>query len=352
MQEPLEQGPLGAIRPPPGSEPVEQAAPEPGLFGRLTRRLLSLLPWASLALSTSSAFLMDRDQAQARVVAGIAAGSWMAMLLVSFVLGYVEQKVKAAWVKGVARFSMTALAQNVLQLCLYFALPLYLFSAAFTLPQVGFIGAMLAAAVIITWDPFCERALESPIMRPVLTAFISFSSMAAVLPMLGLPHGPSLWIAALSVAVFAPLVRYLELRRERIPVLTILVSALVPVALMLDLARAIPPAPLRLVEIGIGTGVVNRTLQGQTDYFETPPAKMHCFSAIAAPVGLRENLEHVWIHDGRAFEPIELEVRGGREEGFRTWTRRSLGKDPSGKWTCEVRTPMGQVLGRASAHVK
>jgi hypothetical protein len=357
MQDPLESRAADAapLEIPLEGSPVrvdEAQPPEPGFFARLVRRLLSLLPWVSLVLSTFSAVMMERNQAQARLVAAIAAGSWVAMLLVSFVLGYVEQKVQAAWVKGVARFSMTALAQNVLQLCLYFALPLYLFSAAFTFPQIVFLAAMLAAAVIVTWDPYCERALESAFMRPLLTAFISFSAMAAVLPMIGLPHGPSLWIAAMMVAVFAPLVRYVELRRERIPVQTILISALVPIALFFDLARAVPPAPLRLVEIGLGTGVVSRTLQGESDYFETPPAKMHCFSAIAAPAGLRENLEHVWMHDGKVFDPIVLEVRGGREEGFRTWTRRSLGKNPSGKWTCEVRTPQGQVLGRTSATVK
>lgn len=330
--------------------PVAEAAPGP--IARLTQKALALMPWASLGLSTWSAFEMERSRDEARLIAAIAAGSWVAMLVVSLVLGYVEQRATAAWVKGVARFSMTALAQNVLQLCLYFALPLYLFSAAFTFPQIVFLGALFAAAVVITWDPFCERALESPIARAALTAFVSFASMAAVLPMIGVRHGVSLWISALMVAVFAPLVRYLELRRERIPVATLLFSLMLPVGLLLDLPRAIPPAPLRLVEIGLGTGVETRTLVGASDVFETPPAKLHCFSAVAAPVGLREHLEHVWSHDGKVFEPIELEVRGGREAGFRTWTRRSLGKNPAGVWTCEVRTPLGQVLGRASARVK
>ena len=43
---------------------------------------------------------------------------------------------------------------------------------------------------------------------------------------------------------------------------------------------------------------------------------------------------------------IELSIEGGREQGFRTWSRkRNFGDDPRGRWTCAVETGLGQSLG-------
>ena len=73
---------------------------------------------------------------------------------------------------------------------------------------------------------------------------------------------------------------------------------------------------------------------------------MFCASAIASPVGVRDRLFHVWRYDGAVRSRIELSFRGGRLEGYRTYSRISgFGKRPSGVYTCSVETMSGQVLG-------
>ena len=54
-------------------------------------------------------------------------------------------------------------------------------------------------------------------------------------------------------------------------------------------------------------------------------------------------------HAARAREVvdrIELEIRGGREAGFRTYSvKQNFGPEPSGTWSCAVETASGQFLG-------
>jgi hypothetical protein len=70
---------------------------------------------------------------------------------------------------------------------------------------------------------------------------------------------------------------------------------------------------------------------------------------IASPRGLRDHLRHVWRQNGAWRGEILLEIRGGRPQGFRTWsTFRNISP---GKWTCTVETESGQRLGRVTARV-
>jgi hypothetical protein len=45
-------------------------------------------------------------------------------------------------------------------------------------------------------------------------------------------------------------------------------------------------------------------------------------------------------------------VRGGRREGFRTYSRKAaFPADPAGRWTVDVTTSSGQLVGRLSFRV-
>lgn len=72
------------------------------------------------------------------------------------------------------------------------------------------------------------------------------------------------------------------------------------------------------------------------------------YTAIYAPAGLREPVAHVWKRDGRAVTTVPLSpVRGGRAEGFRTYSRKSdFGPSPAGRWEVDVVTAHGQLIGR------
>ena len=75
------------------------------------------------------------------------------------------------------------------------------------------------------------------------------------------------------------------------------------------------------------------------------PPKLFCATAIASPLGVRDRLFHVWQKDGLLRARIELEVRGGRSDGYRTASRIPTGPKEAGRFKCSVVTTSGQVLG-------
>jgi hypothetical protein len=72
------------------------------------------------------------------------------------------------------------------------------------------------------------------------------------------------------------------------------------------------------------------------------------YTAVYAPAGLRQPIAHVWARDGQVLSRIPLvTVQGGRQQGFRTWSRRTeLGGPLAGHYTVDVVTASGQLIGR------
>jgi hypothetical protein len=77
------------------------------------------------------------------------------------------------------------------------------------------------------------------------------------------------------------------------------------------------------------------------------------YTAVYAPAGLRQPVAHVWKHDGRVTDVVSFSaVAGGRREGYRTWSRKTaFPPDPLGRWTVDVMTTSGQLIGRLSFRV-
>ena len=72
------------------------------------------------------------------------------------------------------------------------------------------------------------------------------------------------------------------------------------------------------------------------------------YTAIYAPAGLRQPVEHVWRRNGRLVDIIRLTpVEGGRRDGYRTSSRKTtFPTDSVGRWTVDVMTGSGQLIGR------
>jgi hypothetical protein len=72
------------------------------------------------------------------------------------------------------------------------------------------------------------------------------------------------------------------------------------------------------------------------------------YTAVYAPAGLRQPIEHVWWKDGRLVGSVPLSpVRGGRKEGFRTYSRKTDLQPPyEGRYRVDVVTASGQLIGR------
>lgn len=70
------------------------------------------------------------------------------------------------------------------------------------------------------------------------------------------------------------------------------------------------------------------------------------FVAIRAPMGLAQSVIFEWRHAGES-ERIVAEIHGGRESGWRTYSRKqAFPADSRGNWTVDVLTPQRQLLTR------
>lgn len=309
-----------------------------------------LIAWGSLVLGIASAVLMDRRPERAWLVMVAVGCGWLGAIFF-MVLGRGDPKPETKVLRA-ARTASRLLAFGPVQFALFFTLPFYWRALAGTWEQFVFVGCLITAALLTLWDPWHEAVAKHPWGGALLQALATFATLNALLPIFGLANGASLWLAALTTSAITPAIAHFttqpELRQRR----ALVIAALLPLlALMPPLRSVVPPAPLRLVQGGIGTGIHNHELSGQGDAVQSP-TELVCLSHIWAPRGLRDALVHVWRHNHHITDEIAITVQGGREAGFRTWSaKRNLGIHPQGMWTCTLETQAGQLLGEHSVQV-
>jgi hypothetical protein len=335
--------------PPVATEPPAELESAPTLAEKLPpwQRFMPFLPWLSLAVSVTESIIMDRNEQRAAYVAGASAVSWLVLIVVTLLhrpRADTDQRTTGMFHKAM-RFTTVAANQSLVHVSLFFCAPLYAQVFAWTPLEVVFAIVYIVAIGISLWDPLCEHVLLQPLFGPMFLAFSSFVGWNAVLPMLGIQHNLSVWISAGAVSLVLPLVQVISgVPRKRL-LGGLAVSLLLPLLLLLGGVRALPPAPLGLVVGAIGTRVEERELVDPTQHFAEPPPALVCFTSIRAPFGLREALMHEWRRDGQIVRVLELEVRGGRKAGFRTWSRLPLSPHDRGAYSCNVVTKLGQVVG-------
>lgn len=311
---------------------------------RLARFIRRVLPWLSLGISIASVILMDRRPERAWLIAAAAGGGWIVLSLFGLAQGIDPERLRgrAAWLGRAARFSTAAGAQSLIQMCLFFSAPFYV-RASVSPWHWGFVAVLVGASVLTSWDPWCQWVLRHRLWASLLQAFATFAALDCVLPLIGVSNRFALYVAAGAAVLGVPLAAGGSVLRRLLAML--LAAALAGGALWAGGARAIPPAPLRFVSGAIGTRIVDRELVDPTAELPSPPEQLVCATAIAAPRGLRDKLHHVWRQDGVKRGKLTLDIRGGRDKGFRAWSyRRNPGP---GRWTCTVETESGQLLGGA-----
>jgi hypothetical protein len=329
----------------------------PALRGGALSRLRPWLPWLSLGIGIAGALFMDRGPKRAAITALAAVALWLTLLAMHGVarVDAAAAGPRARWLIGAVRRSSLLATQSLVQLTLFFALPFYYRAASSYVGHVVFMGVLCAVSAASLWDPLTEWLFTRPLLAPLLPAIGSFAALTALLPGLGLSTRASLWIgaaAATSGVVLLAAFAAPELERAHVVALALASALLLPLALHFGAARIVPAAPLRLVKIEFGTRIAQRELLDARERFASAPARLYCATAIASPVGVRDRLFHVWSHDGAPLARIELDVRGGRGAGFRTFSRIQLREGRArGEYRCTVETAAGQVLGERSSQI-
>jgi hypothetical protein len=294
---------------------------------------------------------MDRQEAQSPYVVGYAALSFVALSVASVAHRSAPETPRGDRVRNLLRFSAMAGSQSLLQGALLFSLPFYVQAAAFTWPQCLFFAVFALCTVLALWEPWAARALLHPLAGPALQAFASFAAWNVALPMLGVSHRVAWWGSGVALSLAAPLWMHLHgfshaKKRE-----ILAVSAALPLLLAVFGTAMLPAAPLKVSELGIGTGVVSRKLVGKSKRMTEVPAELYCLSAVFEPRALDEDVQHVWTQNGAELARIVLHVKGGRRRGFRTWSHVPLHPQAHGTFRCDVTTLRGQVLATTSTRL-
>ncbi len=243
--------------------------------------------------------------------------------------------------------------QNLYQDLILFLLPIYYQSSTLFSANIVFVVVIAILSIITTFDNVYRRLiLRSKAAQFLFYTFNLFAFINFAMPVLfGIRNIYSLYLSiSLSVLFLAPLfVDYREIfRRSKAAVIAGVV--LISIA-AINLSKGfIPPVPLKLVS-GTASIDIDRIKKEPIKPLENISSKgletIYCYTSIFAPMGIHETLWHVWKKDGATMQKVSLEITGGRKEGYRTWSKKAVDKNNTkGKWTVDVLTDGGQLIGR------
>jgi hypothetical protein len=303
----------------------------------------------SLASGVVALLVFRRGLPDASVLIGYLLLLWLVFVLLTQVRAPLEARGRRL-VLGAVDYTMQTLEHYLF----LFVLPAFYVSATLTSVNAWFVLALAGGAVLTAVDPWYRR-----LVRPrrwaahALLGFAMFAALKVALPLVGLPP---FW-ALHGAAVLCALGLLPALRRAggswRAAALRAGAFAALAVLLLASFPEWVPPAPLHLSQATMARDVVGLEpvgpFRGGISEGELRAAGgLAAFTPVYAPVGLRESIVHVWKKDGLPVTTVPLSpIRGGRAEGFRTFSRkRDFGEGSVGRWEVDVVTGHGQLIGR------
>jgi Family of unknown function (DUF5924)/Protein of unknown function (DUF2914) len=252
---------------------------------------------------------------------------------------------------GAADYAIQSLYHGLL----LFVLPAYYASATLDSLNALFLAGVVAGALVTAVDPWYVAVVHPRRwLNQALLGFSIFVALNVALPLLGIRPILALeGAAALTAVAMMPVFRErgaLSWRQAYARSTVLAVAAMAA----LWLGRAVvPPAPLFVAS---ATAARSVTMLEPVEPVESPiPAQtvagwggIAAYTAVYAPAGLRQPIEHVWWKDGQLLGRVPLSpLRGGRKEGFRTYSRKTDLKPPyEGRYRVDVVTASGQLIGR------
>jgi hypothetical protein len=340
---------------------MNDALPQPW-WSRLIERVLAFLqryPWLLPLLSFSaggiSFALVQRGERLSRLIAALALLGWVALLAEDFLGNWIARLSRGRLNEKLLHFGTQSLQQEIL----FFALPFLIGATHRDAGQIAFTGAVIVAALACTLDPLYTKSIATEATRSVaFHAFCSFLAGLVVLPIaLQLPLEQAVLLSlALTVALTSlcmpRLLTGVSRRRGlwRIGVVLALLAAT-------WFARAhIPPAGL-WVRKAVITASVSDDLEPGPALRKISAADLatgiDAFVAVQAPLGLAQSVTFEWLHEGEPLDRIPATIKGGREAGYRTFSRKqNFPADAKGEWTVNLRTPGGQLICRMDFEVE
>jgi hypothetical protein len=237
---------------------------------------------------------------------------------------------------------------------LLFVLPGYFASTTFDSATAVFFAALAAAALLTTVDPWYRVVVHPrPWLGLAFCGFALFAGLNVAQPLVGVPPaGAVVASAALSALGLTPTF-FQRGGRWRAAAVQAGVTAVLTVAVAWLARPMVPPAPISLVRPTLARAVADLEPLDPVTHVTREELRawggVVAFTPVAAPAALRQPIEHRWRHEGRVVSTVRLTtpVQGGRPGGFRTFSRKTdFPHDAEGRWTVDVVTASGQLIGR------
>ncbi|SDO08392.1 DUF5924 family protein [Vreelandella arcis] len=319
------------------------------------RLVVRLKPWSWLwpplafAAGLSSFFLVDRQQWLGAALALGLLFAWVLLLSESLLGRWLARRGYPTLPKGIAAF----IAQMIHQETLFFTLPFILITTVWNSGQSLFALCVIGMAALSIIDPlYYQMAGRWRSVYFIFHAMCVFLVVLVTLPiMLHLTTGQSLLLAiVVTIFVALPSVWHL-LKQSSIMGWLMLLTLLALLAGVAWIGRAwVPPASLWMTGSALSPALNIQQREPRGSSALTPQAitdkGLYVYTAIRAPRGLSETISHVWHHNGELLDVVDLDIDGGREQGYRAWShKQNFPEDPSGRWRVDIMTDSGQRLG-------
>jgi Family of unknown function (DUF5924) len=305
----------------------------------------------ALLLGIGVMWLGKRNFAYVRVAVIHLSFIWLSSLILPKLLNH--PRLAQRWASKL-QLVVNFFNKNFYQQMLFFVLPIYYASTTLGSLNVVFVMLVGLSALLSTLDLIYDRHLS--VRRNLAAGFFAFNLFALINVML-----PILWSVSNTqttriggVLAFAG---FLSLAYPTSQSIIRRIACVLGIGFIIlgvvELGRAfIPPAPLSLASAEFGTAFDRESLQmvsPLTKLNSTGPLRLDGLTAIKAPLGLREKLQHRWYENGKLICPSPFyNVVGGRDEGFRLWTGCAFSNiPPRAELRLDIETEGGQLVGQA-----
>jgi hypothetical protein len=316
----------------------------------MARRHPGMLALFGFVSGLASFVLIERNEAVAQIIA--------LMMLVSWVWLVLEQALRAG---VLARFGvdmppavMRFATQMVHQESFFFVLPFFFAATHWGTGQVWATALLVCCALVSLIDPLYYGQLAT--RRALFVAFHAlalFATLLVALPIIvHLTTGQSYFLSLLLALLLSlPGLGALLPSGSQWRRLTLVLLLAVLAIAAWQLRHHVAPVPMRLADVAV-THQLDRDARragapvATVDSDTLQQQGLYAWTAIRVPRGLRETVYHVWIHNGEVIDRIALDIRGGREEGYRAWSyKQHFPAQPEGEWQVRVTTGAGRVVG-------
>lgn len=312
---------------------------------------------ASLVGGFLTLFVFRRELPHVRWIVGYIVLVWLLFAILAQVRQALAGSERRSHRLVVTAFDYTI--QTLYHGLLLFVLPPYYASTTLTSANVLFLALLVALALLATFDPWYQVVVHPrPWMGGVFFIVSTFAALNVALPLVGFPPFFGLLLSAwLAVVALTPAIRRATGVAWRTALAVTGLAALAATGVA-GLGRwLIPPAPLALARATLARSVAGvepvGAITGTITSGELRAGGLVAYTAVLAPAGLRQPIAHVWRHEGQVLNVVGLSpVRGGRREGFRTYSRKTaFPSNPVGRWHVDVVTSSGQLIGRLTFRV-